>query len=66
MSDGRSRTGRVIQAQEQVNVVMLVAFILGCDNFYYVDDIKIIFVHNNHLDKPMTQYFASIRMSNYS
>lgn len=57
---------RAIQAQELVNVLMLVAFISGCDKFYYVDEIKTIFVHNNCLDKPMMQYFASIRMSNYN
>ena len=45
---------------------MGIAFNLGRDKFYYVIEIKIISDHNNHLDKPMTQCFASIRMSNYS
>ena len=50
----------------QVNFQKDIAFVLGYDKFFYVYEIKIILVHNNHLDKPMTQCFASNRMSNYS
>ena len=45
---------------------MLVALILRCDKFFYVNEIKIILNHNNNLDKLMTECFASIKMSNYS
>jgi hypothetical protein len=42
-----SRIGRVIQAQEQVNVVMLVAFDFGCDKVQDVFEITVFYFFIN-------------------
>jgi hypothetical protein len=50
-------TGRII-------LLIGLTFILGRANVHHVNEIKMIFNFYKSLDNPMTQCFASIRLSN--
>jgi hypothetical protein len=45
---------------------MEIAFMLGRNKFCYVNEIEFISHFCKRLDNPVTQCFASIRVSNYS